>query len=249
MLVEPPQPGHAQTHPKLVLHPHARHPALAAPALEGSPGALLGQHFDQQVQGMPIGFLGPRTVPRYFPAADPRGFPTALPEFQRVFLSAAACAAYLEKLRWPGGFACPKCGTVGEPYRFPKCSSVVLRCRGCQAKVSLPAGTVRQASHLPLSRWFRGVSLVTTRTPGPSALQFQRQLGINRDETAFQALHKLRVGMVRPDRDPMGGPYPAEIDEPLGGGRTRGKGRGVHHQATVVGAVPVRFKREAKGCS
>ena len=28
------------------------------------------------------------------------------------------CAAYLEALRWPDGFACRYCGVVGEPYRF-----------------------------------------------------------------------------------------------------------------------------------
>src|SRR3990167_3021641 len=122
---------------------------------------------------------------------DPRGFPTHLPEFQHVFPNDAACAKYLETLRWPDGFACPKCGEIGEPYRFPKRSSVVLRCRGCQANVSLTAGTVMQATHTPLSTWFWGASLVTTQTAGQSALQFQRQLGLGRYETAFQILHKL----------------------------------------------------------
>ena len=36
---------------------------------------------------------------------DPRGFPTTLPEFQRVFPDDRACAAYLESLRWTDGFA------------------------------------------------------------------------------------------------------------------------------------------------
>jgi len=31
-----------------------------------------------------------------------------------------------------------------------------------------------------------------------------RQLGLTRYETAFQILHKLRAGMVRPDRDQLG---------------------------------------------
>lgn len=31
--------------------------------------------------------------------------------------------------------------------------------------------------------------------------EFQRQLGLPCHETAFQILHKLRVGMVRPDQD------------------------------------------------
>jgi AcrB/AcrD/AcrF family/Transposase zinc-ribbon domain len=64
---------------------------------------------------------------------DPRGFPTTLPEFQRVFPDDAACARYLEHLRWPNGFTCPKCLKLGEPYRFAKRSSVVLRCRGAGA--------------------------------------------------------------------------------------------------------------------
>lgn len=34
-----------------------------------------------------------------------------------------------------------------------------------------------QQSHTPLSTWFWGAYLVTTQTPGMSAVQFQRQLG------------------------------------------------------------------------
>lgn len=111
---------------------------------------------------------------------DPRGFPTTLPEFQRVFPDDAACARYLEHLRWPHGFTCMKCGNIGEPYRFAKRRSVVLRCRACQANVSLMAGTVMMGSHMPLSVWFWGAYLVATQTPGQSALQFQRQLGMSR---------------------------------------------------------------------
>lgn len=171
---------------------------------------------------------------------DPRGFPTSLPEFQRVFPDDAACAGYLERLRWPEGFVCGKCGNVGEPYRFPKRKSVVLRCRACQAQTSLMAGTVMQDSHMPLSIWFWGAYLVTTQTPGQSAFQFQRQLALSRYETAFQILHKLRAGLMRPERDPIGVDWPVEVDETLVGGRTKGEGRGVHHKVTVIGAIEVR---------
>ena len=177
---------------------------------------------------------------------DTVGLPTTLPEFAVAFPSDAACATYLEKLRWPGGFTCPKCETVGEPYRFPKRSSVVLRCRCCQANTSLTAGTVMQGSHSSLTTWFWGAYLMTTQTPGQSARQFQRQLGIRRYETAFQILHKLRAGMVRPDRDTIGGQFPVEVDETLVGGSTRGEGRGVHHKATVVGAIEVRRRVEGE---
>src|SRR6516165_2583173 len=157
----------------------------------------------------------------------------------------AACARYLEHLRWPNGFTCPKCVKLGEPYRFAKRSSVVLRCRACHANVSLTATTVMKSSRTPLSVWFWGAYLVTTQTPGQSALQFQRQLGLSRYETAFQLLHKLRAGLVRPERDAIGDQHPVEVDEALVGGRTRGEGRGNHHKTTVVGAIEVRTRRPA----
>ena len=112
--------------------------------------------------------------------------------------------------------------------------------------MSLTAGTVMQKTHTPLSTWFWGAYLVTTQTPGMSALQFQRQLGIGRYETAFQILHKLRAGMVRPGRDTIGGEHPVEVDECYIGGKTRGEGKGVHHQMTVVGAVEVRTRKDAE---
>ncbi len=176
---------------------------------------------------------------------DPRGFPTSLPEFQAVFPSDDACARYLEALRWPTGFSCPKCGWCGAPYRF-EARPGVLRCRGCQANTSLAAGTVMQGTRMPLSTWFWGAYLMTTQTPGQSALQFQRQLGIATYETAFAMLHKLRAGMVRPEQDGIGGEHPVEVDECLVGGATKGQGRGVHHKVAVVGAVEVRMRKDAE---
>ncbi len=60
--------------------------------------------------------------------------------------------------------------------------------------------TVMERSRTPLSTWFWAAYLVASQTKGMSAVQFQRQLGLSRYETAFGILHKLRAGMVRPDR-------------------------------------------------
>ena len=93
----------------------------------------------------------------------------------------------------------------------------------------------------PLLVWFWGAYLATTHTPGLSAVQFQRQLGIKRYETAFQVLHKLRAAMVRPGRDKIGTDgWHVEVDESYVGGRTRGEGRGTTHKVLVAGAVEVR---------
>ena len=68
---------------------------------------------------------------------------------------------------------------------------------------------------------------------------------LSRYETAFGILHKLRAGMVRPDRDRIGGKLGehVEIDETWVGGRTRGEGRGVHHKVLVACAVEVRHRK------
>ena len=107
-----------------------------------------------------------------------------------------------------------------------------------------------QDSHTRPSLWFWGACLVSTHTQGMSAVQFQRQLGLKRYETAFQILHKLRAGMVRPDRDRIGGApdVHVEVDESLVGGATRGEGRSVHDKTLVACAVEVRkSKRKGKG--
>src|ERR1700681_4811361 len=171
-------------------------------------------------------------------------FPQSLPEFQRLFPDDAACSEYLERSRWGEGFVCPHCGVTGEPFRIATRPGV-LACRKCRSQTGLTVGTVMERSHTPLSIWFWAAYLVASQTPGMSAVQFQRQLGLTRYETAFQILHKLRAGMVRPERDRIGGKYPCEVDETYVGGKTRGEGKGVHHGVIVAGAVEARTRKPA----
>jgi transposase-like protein len=97
-------------------------------------------------------------------------------------------------------------------------------------------------SKIELHRWFWAAYFVTTHTPGMSALQFQRQSGIGRYETAFMMLHKLRVAMVREGRDKLHGMV--EVDESYVGGAKKGPGgRGAKGKAIVVAAVEVQAKK------
>ena len=174
---------------------------------------------------------------------EDQDFPKSLTEFQEMFPSEAACAAYLERSCWPMGFVCRHCQAAGEPYRF-KDKLTVLRCRACRCDTWLTAGTVMARTRQSLNTWFWAAYLLTTNTNGMSAWLFRRQLGLGRYETAFQILHKLRAAMVRPDQDricPGEGDY-VEGDETLIGGRTRGEGRGVHHKVLVATAVEVRHR-------
>jgi transposase-like protein len=96
-------------------------------------------------------------------------------------------------------------------------------------------------SHLPIREWFWAAYLVATHTPGISAAQLQRQLGIGSDTTAWHMLHRLRKGMVNETRSHLSGLI--EADESTIGGPAKGKrGRGVtaaKHKSLVIGAVEV----------
>jgi transposase-like protein len=165
---------------------------------------------------------------------------------QRMFPDEKAAATYLRAVRWPDGFACRHCGWQGDPYQFEN-RPTVLRCRKCQHDTSITSDTVMKDTRTPLLVWFWAAFLVTTQTPGESALQIQRQLGLSRYETAFQILHKLRAAMVRPEIDRIGRAWPVEVDEAYVGGKTRGEGRGIHHKSIVIGAVEVRTKAKKGG--
>lgn len=169
-------------------------------------------------------------------------FPANLLEFQRMFPDEAACWRYLEQLRWPSGFTCESCGAVGEPFRLAT-RRAVLKCRTCRKPTSVTAGTVMNRTKTPLLVWFWAAYLVATQTPGISALELQRKLGLARYETAFQLLHKLRAAMVRPDRDPIGADWPIEMDITLVGGSNKGGGSGNTTKVAVVIAVEVRRKQ------
>jgi len=95
-------------------------------------------------------------------------------------------------------------------------------------------------TRMPLTLWFWAAYLVATHTPGISAVQLQRQLGISRYETAWMILHKLRRAMVAPERELL--QREVEVDEGFVGGRSSARvgGRDHHGNSLVIVAVEVR---------
>jgi len=107
-------------------------------------------------------------------------FPGALLEFRRRFAGEEECRRYLLESRWPNGCQCPRCN---HRDACELRSRALLKCKVCGHQASATVGTVLHGSKLPLSAWFWAAYLVTTHTPGFSALQLQRQLGLKRYET------------------------------------------------------------------
>jgi transposase-like protein len=159
-------------------------------------------------------------------------YPRNLLELETSFSTEEACREYLFRLRWPGGFRCPRCGGRKS---WPKPDGLV-RCAGCDYQVSVTAGTVFQDSHLPLMLWFRAVWWVTSQKNGVSAMGLQRVLGLKSYKTAWTLLHKLRHAMVRPGRDRLQGQV--EVDEAFVGGEEEGvHGRQTETKAMIAVAV------------
>ncbi len=165
------------------------------------------------------------------------GYPKDMREFRQHFSDANACREYLVQCRWPEGFICPNCSGK-DAWLNPK--RYVFECKACGRQTSPTSGTVMHRSHLPLQEWFWAAYLVATHTPGISALQLQRHLGIGGYQNAWHLLHRLRKGMVNDARTRLSGPV--EVDETYVGGREEGRSGGRHagKKVIVAGAVEAR---------
>jgi transposase-like protein len=170
-------------------------------------------------------------------------FPRSIVDFQDRFPDDDACLEYLAASRWPEGFRCPGCG---GRRAWVLDRRHLWECADCHLQTSVTAGTVMHRTRTPLRLWFWAAWLVATHTPGISAVQLQRQLGISRYETAWLILQKLRRAMVAPERAPLRGEV--EIDETLVGGHHEGRrgGRQRDGTKTLVGVI-VEVRGEGSG--
>lgn len=121
----------------------------------------------------------------------------------------------------------------------------VWQCKRCGAQTSVTAGTVMHNTQTPLRLWFWAAYLVATHHPGISAVQLQRQLGIERHERAWMMLHKLRRAMVAPEREALN--REVEVDEFYLGGPEQGLKGGRQRGKKVLCAAAVEVRGRGSG--
>ena len=166
-------------------------------------------------------------------------YPRSTGEFQSWFATEADCLDYLEWLRWPDGFVCPRCDHAGGwavgDGRY--------KCAGCGARTSVTAGTLFDRRRTPLTVWFTACWMFASQKDGVSALSLQRTLEIGSYATAWAMLHRLRSVLVRPGRDRLTGRV--EVDETFIGGEEPGLsgGRAKGKKSLVAVAVEVHEPR------
>jgi len=171
-------------------------------------------------------------------------FPSTVVQFGRRFPDEESCKNYLQEVRWPQGFFCPRCGSA--IHYFLKTRSI-FKCSN-NHQISLTSDTVLHNSRIPITTWFYGAWFVSTLNPGISARQFQLQLGLTRYETAWAMLHKLRSSLIAPERSKLCGEV--EVDETFIGGRERGTeswGRKAKTKTLVAIAIEIVRYRDKSG--
>jgi hypothetical protein len=167
---------------------------------------------------------------------------------------------YLEKMRWPDGVVCLKCGAKNvrryqtaetarkvknrktgeiETKRVP--SRFIYQCSvaNCAHQFSVTTGTVFHDSHLDLEKWFNAIALMCNAKKGISALQMQRDLK-TAYKTAWYLNHRIRRAMELVEeatQEPLDGVV--EADETYIGGRydKRRKRERWQDKAPVFGIV------------
>src|ERR1700730_680218 len=137
-----------------------------------------------------------------------------------------------ERIRWPNGPVCPRCGSVENITKFrpvverPESAKHeharpgVFKCNACGSQFTVTVNTVMESSHIPLRLWLMAFTIMTSAKKGISALQMQRQLGIGSYRTAWFLCHRIREAKKRePLASLLGGTV--EVDETYVGGKAR----------------------------
>jgi hypothetical protein len=110
-----------------------------------------------------------------------------------------ACLQFLEQLRWPAGVECVRCfhkkisritskGRTGKPRHL-------YQCLACRTQFSVRTGTIFQDSHLPLTAWFKAISLIGTSKRDMNVNRLKRELNVQY-RTAAYVLARIQKALV-----------------------------------------------------
>jgi transposase-like protein len=141
------------------------------------------------------------------------------------------CRRYLERLKWPDGPVCPRCG--GEGVNIAQRDS--YDCTACHYQFTVTAGSIFHDSHLPLWKWFLAAYMMIESKKGISANQLKRTLEVSY-KTAWYLCHRVRRAMLEAQPAKLTGTV--EIDESYIGGKRRHVGSGnLDNKTMVFGAI------------
>jgi transposase-like protein len=168
-------------------------------------------------------------------------------QFMDLYGTQEKCEAAVISWRWPKGYVCPSCEIAEANFSsFRRGRLLYRQCSSCHFQCSVIAGTVFEATKLPLTVWFLAMHLLTQAKTNMSMLELSRHLGVSYP-SAWLMKHKLmEVMRQREDSRQLSGRV--ELDDGyLGGQRCGGKtGRGSENKIPFVTAVQTTESGEAE---
>ena len=169
----------------------------------------------------------------------------SLNEFLSLYGTEQQCFDALYHWRWPNGFVCPNCG---HDRGCQLTTHKLQQCYRCNRQTSITAGTIFEATKLPLTVWFQGIYFMTQDKKGASAMKLHRQLGISYN-AAWRMRHKLMQVMM--ERDPRASArriHPARRCLPRGRAQRR-QARGGARRARPLSSPRSRPTPRATRCA
>jgi len=162
-------------------------------------------------------------MPQAKPAA---AHPTSFLEAVRYFSDADVAHAFVTKLRFPNGVACPRmgCGSADVGYISTR---RMWQCKDCKKQSSVKVGTIFEDSPIGFDKWLPAMWMIGGDRNGISSCELARAVGVTQ-KTAWFMLHRIRLAMRSTDTQPFSGDV--EADETFIGARARHLRR-THHKA------------------
>jgi transposase-like protein len=122
---------------------------------------------------------------------------------------------HLEKIRWSKKVVCSHCQSDKVSKRY---DDFRYHCTNCRMRFTVLTNTYLHNTRMPLQKWFLAFAVISDAKKGISALQLQRNLGVQY-RTAFNMYHSIRDMMAEEKIELLDNVV--EMDETYIGGKPR----------------------------
>jgi hypothetical protein len=111
---------------------------------------------------------------------------------------------YVERVLWPSGPVCPRCGEretlyklVSRPESVHRLGAGVYKCARCRSRFSVISNTIFAGSHVALHKWLLAGHLICPAKDGISALQLQHELQLGSYRSAWFMSRRIHWALDR----------------------------------------------------
>lgn len=120
---------------------------------------------------------------------------------ETIFLDEGVARDFIEKMRWPDGPSCTRCGSRKVIRMGGRTQAGMLLCGECRNKFTCRIGTSIEHSHVPLHKWLQALFIVTTGERRLSPQRLKRDLGLGSYRTAWLMAQRIREAVCLYRRD------------------------------------------------